>query len=242
MLAKVKTATLAGVKGSVVTVETDMHRGLPTLNIVGLADATIREACGRVKPAIMNSGFHFPDGRVTVNLVPAGKRKEGSHFDLPIAIGIMAVEQNVSPVLAKGTTAFLGEISLDGTVNPIAGALPLAMSLREAGIEWVLLPEANAEEVAVLRDLNILPVKDLRQAAGHVFGDEKIAIYNNRRETWSRKEKLGRFLAGSRTGDREKGGHHRRGGKSWVADDRRTGVREDYDSKAGAYHNARADL
>ena len=100
----------------------------------------------------------------------------------------MAVEQNVSSVLAKGTTAFLGEISLDGTVNPIAGALPLAMSLREAGIEWVLLPEANAEEVAVLRDLNILPVKDLRQAAGHVFGDEKIAIYNNRRETWSRKE------------------------------------------------------
>ncbi len=77
MLAKVKTATLAGVKGSVVTVETDMHRGLPTLNIVGLADATIREACGRVKPAIMNSGFHFPDGRVTVNLVPAGSaRKE----------------------------------------------------------------------------------------------------------------------------------------------------------------------
>ena len=123
MLAKVKTATLAGVKGSVVTVETDMHRCLPTLN-------TISEACGRVKPAIMNSGFHFPDGRVTVNLVPAGKRKEGSHFDLPIAIGIMAVEQNVSSVLAKGTTAFLGEISLDGTVNPIAGALPLAMSLR----------------------------------------------------------------------------------------------------------------
>lgn len=204
MLAKVKTATLAGVKGSVVTVETDMHRGLPTLNIVGLADATIREACGRVKPAIMNSGFHFPDGRVTVNLVPAGKRKEGSHFDLPIAIGIMAVEQNVSSVLAKGTTAFLGEISLDGTVNPIAGALPLAMSLREAGIEWVLLPEANAEEVAVLRDLNILPVKDLRQAAGHVFGNEKIAIYNNRRETWSRKENREDFsqVAGQETAKR----------------------------------------
>ncbi len=188
MLAKVKTATLTGVKGSVVTVETDLHRGLPTLTVVGLADTTIREACGRVKPAIMNSGFRFPDGRVTVNLAPAGKRKEGSHFDLPIAIGIIAVGQERSQILERGNTAFLGEISLDGTVNPVAGALPLAMSLREAGMKNIMLPESNAEEVSVLKDINILPVRALSQAASYVFGDGTIGIYNNSREKRKQKE------------------------------------------------------
>ena len=191
MLTKVKTATLTGVEGRVVTVETDMRRGLPSLTIVGLADTTIRESCDRIRPAIMNSGEAFPDGRVTVNLVPAGRRKEGSHFDLPIAVGIMALAQSESgkgregergsgcgfcgedPVRAD--TAFLGELSLDGTVNRVNGALPLAMGLRAAGVKRIVVPAANAREVSVLTDVDILPVDDLRQAADIAFYGADIA-------------------------------------------------------------------
>ena len=118
MLTKVKTATLAGVAGSVVSVEIDIRRGLPVFVVVGLADTTIKEACRRIRPAIMNSGYDFPNERVTVNLAPAGKPKEGSHFDLPIAVGIV-----VSGFMLSETdmdeTAFLGEVSLDGRLNRI---------------------------------------------------------------------------------------------------------------------------
>ena len=149
MLTKIKTATLAGVAGSVVSVETDIRRGLPVFMVVGLADTTIKEACRRIRPAIMNSGYDFPNERVTVNLAPAGKPKEGSHFDLPIAVGIIA-----SGIVA-GTdindTAFLGELSLDGRINRVNGALPLAMSLRAAGVKDIVVPRKNAEEVAILQ-------------------------------------------------------------------------------------------
>ena len=92
MLSKIRTATLKGIDGCVVTVEADIHRGLPLLTVVGLADVTIKEACKRIKPAIINSGYSFPNERVTVNLSPAGKRKEGSHFDLPIAVAIISLQ------------------------------------------------------------------------------------------------------------------------------------------------------
>ncbi|MCF0143945.1 MAG: magnesium chelatase, partial [Firmicutes bacterium] len=105
MLTKIKTATLSGVKGYPVTVETDLHRGLPGFNIVGLADVTIKEAFQRIRPAIMNSGGSFPGEKVTVNLVPAGKPKEGSHFDLPIALGIMTLGEKLRDL---EETAFIG--------------------------------------------------------------------------------------------------------------------------------------
>ncbi|MDO4870158.1 MAG: YifB family Mg chelatase-like AAA ATPase [Bacillota bacterium] len=174
MLTKVKTATLNGVEGYPVTVETDLHSGMPGLNIVGLADATIREACQRVKPAIMNCGYIFPRERVTVNLVPAGRPKEGSHFDLPIALGIMMLGREVA---AMDDTAFLGEVSLDGTINPVRGVLPLAICLRQAGIRNLVLPQANAEEAAVLEDLNVLPVRSLMEAADYVAGTVNIEPY-----------------------------------------------------------------
>ena len=174
MLTKVKTATLTGVDGYPVTVETDLHNGMPGLHIVGLADATIREACQRVRPAIMNCGYLFPRERVTVNLVPAGRPKEGSHFDLPIALGIMMLGQQHNDV---EDTAFLGEVSLDGTINPVRGVLPLAICLRQAGIRKLVLPEANAEEAAVLEDFDILPVKTLMEAAEFVLGGLVIDPY-----------------------------------------------------------------
>ena len=174
MLTKIKTATLMGVDGYPVTVETDLHNGMPGLNIVGLADMTIRESCQRIKPAIMNCGFRFPRERVTVNLVPAGKPKEGSHFDLPIALGIMMLGQENKEL---NDTAFLGEVSLDGTINPIRGALPLAICLRAAGVKNLVLPVANACEAAILKDINILPVSRLMEAAEYAMGTRTIEPY-----------------------------------------------------------------
>ncbi|MDO4176230.1 MAG: YifB family Mg chelatase-like AAA ATPase [Bacillota bacterium] len=180
MLTKVKTATLSGVKAYPVTVETDLHKGMPGFNIVGLADTTIREATQRIKPAIMNCGFHFPNERVTVNLVPAARPKEGSHFDLPIALGIMMLGEEV---LEMENTAFLGEISLDGKVNPVRGALPLAIALRNAGIKNIVLPRGNAEEAAILEDINILPISDLSEAVDYVAGDRKLQVYKRKKKT-----------------------------------------------------------
>ena len=177
MLTKVKTATLMGVEGYPVTVETDLHNGMPGLNIVGLADTTIRESYQRIKPAIMNCGYIFPRERVTVNLVPAGRPKEGSHFDLPIALGIMMLGQETERL---SDTAFLGEVSLDGTINAVRGALPLAICLRQAGISNLVLPAENAEEASVLEDMNILPVSTLMEAAQYVIGMIDIAPYEKK--------------------------------------------------------------
>ena len=132
MLSKIRTATLKGIDGCVVTVEADIHRGLPLLTVVGLADVTIKEACKRIKPAIINSGYSFPNERVTVNLSPAGKRKEGSHFDLPIAVAIISLQHGGIDIR---DTALMGEVSLDGKINPVNGILPLALSVRKAGIK-----------------------------------------------------------------------------------------------------------
>lgn len=168
-------------RGYDVTVETDLHRGMPGFNIVGLADTTIKEAGRRIKPAILNSGFRFPNEKVTVNLAPAGRPKEGSHFDLPIALGIIMLEskENNKEERTKNT-AFFGELSLDGKVNPIRGALPLAMSARKAGIKNIVLPRQNAEETSILEDVSILPIDDLMQAAGYVRGEVNIEPYKRK--------------------------------------------------------------
>ena len=177
MLTKVRTATLSGIKGYPVTVETDLHRGLPGFHIVGLADMTIKEASMRIKPAIQNCGGVFPGEKVTVNLVPAGRPKEGSHFDLPIALGIMMLG---SEMIELEDTAFIGEVSLDGTINGVRGALPLAICLREAGIRNLVLPLENAEEASILEDINILPVSHLQQAADYVLGRNCLPVYKRK--------------------------------------------------------------
>lgn len=177
MLTKVRTATLSGIEGYPVTVETDLHRGLPGFHIVGLADTTIKEASRRIKPAIQNCGGRFPAERVTVNLVPAGRPKEGSHFDLPIAIGIMLLSTDI---IEMEDTAFIGEVSLDGGINGVRGALPLAMCLRESGVRNVVLPMENAEEAAILEDINILPVRTLQQAAEFALGISMIEPYKRK--------------------------------------------------------------
>ncbi len=175
MLIKIRTATLSGVEGYPVTVETDLRHGMPEFSVVGLADTTIRESCKRIRPAIMNSGYSFPNERITVNLVPADKPKEGSHFDLPIAISIILLMEGVE---IGSETALLGEVSLDGTVNPVRGVLPLVIALRSAGVREIIVPADNAEEASVLQDVRILPVRTLRQAADYLIDGEELDIYS----------------------------------------------------------------
>ena len=177
MLTRIKTASLTGVTGYPVVVETDIHRGMPAFNLAGLADATIRESFRRIKPAVINSGYQFPDEKITVNLMPAGKQKEGSHFDLPIALGIILSKMECP---SPEDTGFLGEISLDGRINHIRGALPLAMCLRNVGIHNIVLPMANADEVSVLEDINIIPVETIGDAVTYILNPHVLDVYERR--------------------------------------------------------------
>lgn len=185
MLTRVKTAMLSGVRGNVVNVETDIRKGMPKFVIVGLAGATIRESYDRIRPAITNSGFEFPNERITINLMPASKPKEGSHFDLPIAVGIIMGTRRIQET---DNVAFLGELSLDGRINRIKGALPLAMALRNEGINNIIVPMGNAEEVAILKDVNVYPAENLKEVIDHLENIKYINVYNskkkNRTEKW----------------------------------------------------------
>ncbi|MDO4486193.1 MAG: YifB family Mg chelatase-like AAA ATPase [Bacillota bacterium] len=187
MLTRINTASLTGVKGYPVSVEADIRRGMPGFTIVGLAGATIKEACGRIRPAIVNSGYVYPNERITINLVPAGRHKEGSHFDLPVALGIALREHDESRLQ---NMAFLGELSLDGRINRIRGALPLAMCLREAGIKNIVVPAGNADEVSILQDVNILPAGCFRQVVEHAEGTKQISIYNVNKVYNSKKHEI----------------------------------------------------
>lgn len=179
MLTRVKTAALSGLKGYEVVVEADIRRGMPKFVIAGLAGVTIRESYNRIRPAVANSGYYFPNERITINLMPADKPKEGSHFDLPIAVGIILGERGIK---CEEKIAFLGELSLDGKINRIKGALPLAMSLREAGIEDIILPYGNVREVSILNDINVYPADTLRQVISHLEGKELLHIYNRKKK------------------------------------------------------------
>lgn len=176
MLTKINTASLWGMEVDHVVVEVDMHSGLPALNLVGLADITIREARERIRSAILNSGYDFPTKRITVNLSPAGKKKEGSHFDLPIALGVLISQMSDLPYKNNmiADTGVIGELSLDGNVLPVKGALPMALGLREKGIKNLILPRGNLKEVSVVSDVKLFPVDDLGQAFLGYLGVEKL--------------------------------------------------------------------
>lgn len=178
MLSKVHTATLVGLKGHHIVVETDFLQGLPAFNMVGLPDTTVKEAKERIHSAIINSGCRFPMKRITINLSPANLRKEGSHFDLPIAVALLTSNEMIKEENLEGS-AFLGELSLDGRVNRIAGALPLAMGLKEKGFQKIFVPEENFKEVSLVRDIEIYKVSTLSQLLRHFSGEDIIAPIQN---------------------------------------------------------------
>src|SRR5215470_3845283 len=152
MLARVRSGTLRGIDALVVDVEVDVSPGLPQTTTVGLPDGAVREARDRIRAALRNSGFDYPQRRITVNLAPAGVRKEGAAFDLPIALALLAAEgKPVLPDLAGWCV--LGELGLDGRIHPIRGALPIATAARDAGVRGIVVPAANAGEAALAGDV-----------------------------------------------------------------------------------------
>ncbi|MCI2062948.1 MAG: YifB family Mg chelatase-like AAA ATPase [Eubacteriaceae bacterium] len=179
MLSKVNTASLAGIDGHLVKVETDIGSGLPAYNVIGLGDTTIKESGDRIRSAIINSGYKYPRNRVTVNLSPADTRKAGTHFDLPIAVGVLLAEAGrTGEHLAE--YAFFGELSLDGRLSPVRGALPLALCAIENGIRKIVVSPGNAEEVSLARGAVIYTADNLRQTAEFVKGISPLRIYNSR--------------------------------------------------------------
>ena len=163
MLARFRTAAVFGVEACQVQVEVDVSFGFPKFSMVGLPDASVRESRDRVRSAIRNSGFTFPPHRITVNLAPADVRKAGAAFDLPIALAILAAD-GVLERREADDLLLLGELSLDGSIHPARGVLPIAAAARRAGISALLLPRANASEAAIVDGLGVYPVTSLIEA------------------------------------------------------------------------------
>ncbi len=163
MLAKVLSSAVIGIDAYLVEVEVDISPGLPLFTIVGLPEAAVKESKERVKAAVNNAGYPFPDDRITVNLAPADIKKEGTGFDLPMALGILAAT-GLAPKEALADHLVLGELSLDGRVKPVRGSLPMAIAAREAGYEGILVPAENSSEASVVEGIRVLPVRTLSQA------------------------------------------------------------------------------
>ncbi|MFQ6067498.1 MAG: YifB family Mg chelatase-like AAA ATPase, partial [bacterium] len=176
MLAKVFSSSLQGIDAYPVEVEVDLARGLPRFNIVGLPDPAVKESKERVTSAIKNSEFDFPTRRITVNLAPADVKKEGSSLDLSIAIGILKASGAIKRDDLSGYT-FLGELALDGKVRRINGALPIALALKEEGRKALIVPEENAREASVVKDLEVFPVNSLLETAQFLEGELSIEPY-----------------------------------------------------------------
>ena len=160
MVTKIITAGFNGIDGVLVTVEIDITRGLPYFSIVGLADISVKESKERVRSAIINSGFEFPVNRITVNLAPADLRKEGTQFDLPIAIAILLATEQIY-VSRKNDYLFMGELSLFGELNKTRGALPIVMEGANKNINKFIVPYDNAKECGLIKDVSIFPARNL---------------------------------------------------------------------------------
>ncbi len=175
MLARVHSFAIDGVETRCVTVEADVRLGLPAFNVVGLADKSVREARERVRGAMHNSGFEFPQKRITVNLAPAYLRKEGPHFDLPLAIAVLAASEQIA-VGALAETAFIGELSMSGDVSPVRGALAVAEGVRDARLKRLMLPAARAGEAALVDGVETLGIDSLVHAVAVLRGEAEPAV------------------------------------------------------------------
>ena len=174
MLAVVLSYGLSGIDGYPVRVEVNLSGGLTQFELVGLPDAAVKESRERVRTALRNSGFAYPDGRVTINLAPADQKKEGPAYDLPLAVGILAAGGKLNADALK-STAMLGELSLDGSVQSVRGVLPMVISALEGGrVDSILIPAANAGEVRCISGIKIYPVSSLKEAFEHLTGERPI--------------------------------------------------------------------
>ncbi len=182
MLAKVTSCTVIGLDGVLVDVEVDIYAQaqLPSLTIVGLPDAAVREAGERVRSAIINSELRYPRGRLTVNLAPADLRKEGPAFDLPIAVGLLAASHQIPGEMSG--QLFIGELSLDGRVRHVQGVLSIALAAKAAGIHTLFVPQQDAAEAALIPGLTVIPVETLGGLVMHLRGYHPIPPFEHRQD------------------------------------------------------------
>lgn len=174
MYCRIHSSAVQGIEAYILEVEVDLGGGLPRFDLVGLPDTSVKESRDRVRTAIRNSGFHFPNKKLTVNLAPADIPKEGAALDLPIAIGLLAGSGQVSFERAK-RFVFVGELSLDGKLRPVRGALPMAAEVKRHDFAGLVVPLQNAEEAAVVADLPVYAADELAQVAQFLSGEFEIA-------------------------------------------------------------------
>ena len=173
MLSIVKSIALHGLQGYLVNIQVDISAGMPSFEIVGLPDTSIREAKERVKTAIKNSTLEFLSRKIVVNLAPASTKKEGSIFDLPIAVGILMANGFIYNADLTDTI-LIGELSLDGSICPIKGILPICIEAKHLGIKRILLPKSNAKEASIINELEIIPVCNLNEVIDYLNGNLSI--------------------------------------------------------------------
>lgn len=216
MVAKINSFGLLGIEAYPIEIEVDISCGLPLMTIVGMADTCIRESRERVKAAIKNSGFDWPNGRITVSLAPSDIKKEGSSFDLAIALGILAAQGIISSQILK-ECCFLGELALDGCLRPIQGILPISISLAKMGIKNIVLPAQNAKEAAVISDIYVRPLKTLKETVEFLNTPETVTPYkvnlstlfkNNSEYTINFSEVKGQYFAKRALEVAVSGGHN----------------------------------
>jgi magnesium chelatase family protein len=186
MLSKVLSSATVGIDAYIVEVETHCEKHIPGFTIVGLPDNTVKESRERVTAAIKNSEFEFPLKKITINLAPADIKKEGSSFDLPIAVGILAAIEKIDITLSNDTI-FLGELSLDGALRPVKGALPITVEARNKGIKNIILPKESAVEASIVDGINVYGMDNLSEVVRFLNGDiVKERIITNKEELFSK--------------------------------------------------------
>ncbi len=175
MFTKVHSLGVWALKGFMVTAEVDISGGLPQFAIVGLPDNAVKEAADRVRSSLKNMGYTFPPSRITVNLAPADIRKTGPVYDLPVLLGLLAASEQIPPL--PGDCAYIGELSLNGEVRPVAGALPMALACARKQVNKVFAPAGNAPEMAVIPGLTIYPVRCAADVVAHLRGQTPLTPY-----------------------------------------------------------------
>jgi len=190
MLARLASASLRGLEAEAVDVEVDLSRGLPSWSLVGLPDGAVREARDRVRAALLNSNYEFPLRHITVNLAPADKRKDGSYFDLPVAIGLLLASGQIKVENPSGLPFIVGELALDGRLNPVSGVLPLAIFAKTQGFKQMIVPLANAEEAAVVQGIEVIAASNLLEVAAHLQDSRELPSFIASENTSENSENL----------------------------------------------------
>lgn len=173
MLSKINSMALQGLDGYLIEVQVDVSNGMPCWEMVGLPDTSVKEAKERVKTAIKNSGYEMLSKRIVINLAPADTKKEGSIFDLPIAIGIL-VDLGEIKNDKLDEIAFIGELSLDGKINRVNGILPMCIEAKKLGIKKLIVPKENAKEAAIVKEMEVLGATTLKQVVMYLNKEKEI--------------------------------------------------------------------